>query len=103
MRADFPVFSPSRTPHETSREGVHGRAHEWTVGVHLSCFHLLCSLTNNDKSPVGMTDLKSKEFFGASVVFTAADFKFWRICLVNMSVGMVISEDSILTNFGPLT
>ena len=45
-RADFPVFSPSRTPHETSHEGVHGRAHEWTVGVHLSCFHLFCSLTN---------------------------------------------------------
>ena len=45
-RADFPVFSPSRTLHETSHEGVHGRAHEWTVGVHLSCFHLFCSLTN---------------------------------------------------------
>ena len=45
-RSDFPVFSPSRTPHETSREGVHGRAHEWTVGVHLSCFHLFFSLTN---------------------------------------------------------
>ena len=44
-RADFPVFSPSRTPHEASPEGVHGRAHEWTVGVHLSCFHLFCSLT----------------------------------------------------------
>ena len=43
-RADFPVFSPSRTPHETSHEDVHGRAHEWTVGVHLSCFHLFCSL-----------------------------------------------------------
>ena len=45
-RADFPVFSPSRTPHETSHEGAHGRAHQWTVGVHLSCFHLFCSLTN---------------------------------------------------------
>ena len=32
------------TPHETSHEGVHGRAHEWTVGVHLSCFHLFCSV-----------------------------------------------------------
>ena len=46
-RLDFLVFSPSRTPHEssyeTSHEGVHGRAHEWTVGVHLSCFHLFCS------------------------------------------------------------
>ena len=46
---DFPVFSPSRTPHEssheTSHEGVHGRPHEWTVGVHLSCFHRFCSLT----------------------------------------------------------
>ena len=46
-RADFLVFSPSRTPRETSHEGVHGRAHEWTVGVHLSCFHLFCSLTSN--------------------------------------------------------
>ena len=33
-------FSPSRTPHES----VQGRGHEWTVGVHLSCFHLFCSL-----------------------------------------------------------
>ena len=40
------LFSPSRTPHETSHEGVHGRAHEWMAGVHLSCFHLFCSLTN---------------------------------------------------------
>ena len=45
-RADFPVFSPARTPHESSHESVHRRAHEWTVGVHLSCFHLFCSLTN---------------------------------------------------------
>ena len=34
--------------------------------------------------------LKSqKDFFGALVIFTVADFKFWRICLVNISVGMV--------------
>ena len=50
-RDDFPVFSPSRTPHETSHEGVHGRAHEWTVGVHLSCFHLFCSLTKTPNRP----------------------------------------------------
>ena len=31
--------------HESSHEGVHRRAHEWTVGVHQSCFHLFCSLT----------------------------------------------------------
>ena len=55
MRVDFPIYSPSRTPHEssheTSHEGVHGRAHEWQVGVHLSCFHLLCSLTITDTEP----------------------------------------------------
>ena len=31
----------------------------------------------------------SKGFFGALVIFTVTDFKFWRICLVNISVGMV--------------
>ena len=36
-----------------------------------------------------MTDLKSKGFLGALVIFTVTDFKFWRICLVNISVGMV--------------
>ena len=29
-----------------------------------------------------MTDLKIKRFFGALVIFTDTDFKFWRICLV---------------------
>ena len=48
----------------------------------------LC-LLNNAKAPVGMTDLKIKRFFGPSVIFTVTDFKFWRICLVNISVGMV--------------
>ena len=48
----------------------------------------LC-LLNNAKAPVGMTDLKIKRNFGALVIFTVADFKFWRICLVNISVGMV--------------
>ena len=39
-RGRFPSFSALRgTPHETSHEGAHGRAHEWTVGVHLSSFH----------------------------------------------------------------
>ena len=31
-----------------------------------------------------------KNFLGALVIFTVTDFKFWRICLVNISVGMVI-------------
>ena len=40
---------------------------------------------------------KSKGFFGALVIFTVADFKFWPICLVNISVGMVpICEPSSL-------
>ena len=30
-----------------------------------------------------------KDFFGALVIFTVTDFKFWRTCLENMSVGMV--------------
>ena len=46
-------------------------------------------LLNNAKAPVGMTDLKSKGILGALVIFTVADFKFWRICLVNISAGMV--------------
>ena len=47
-RADFWVFRPSRTPHETSHEGVHERAYEWTVGVHLSCFHLFFDQKRTD-------------------------------------------------------
>ena len=31
---------------------------------------------------------KSKGVFGALVIFTVTDFKFWRICLVNITVGM---------------
>ena len=34
------------------------------------------------------------------VTFTVADFKFWGICLVNISVGMVIATGS--QNQGPL-
>ena len=49
-RVDFPLFSLSRTPHESSHvssakmstEGPTSR-----VRVHLSCFHLFCSLTRN--------------------------------------------------------
>ena len=48
-------------------------------------------LLNNAKAPVGMTDLKiKKEFLGALVLFTVTDFKFWRIRLVNISVGMAV-------------
>ena len=50
---------------------------------------VLVCLLNNAKSPVRMTDLKLKRIFGALVIFTVTDFKFWRICLVNISVGMV--------------
>ena len=46
-------------------------------------------LLNNAKSPVGMTDLEIKRTFGALAIFTVADFKFWRISLVNISVGMI--------------
>ena len=47
-------------------------------------------LLNNAKSPVGMTDLKIKWiFWGIGKFFTVTDFKFWRICLVNILVGMV--------------
>ena len=52
----------------------------------------LC-LLNNAKAPVGMTDLKIKWIFWALVIFTVADFKFWRICLVNISVGMSTSTE----------
>ena len=49
----------------------------------------LC-LLNNAKAPIGMTDLKIKRiFWGIGFFFTVADFKFSRICLVNVSVGMV--------------
>ena len=41
-----------------------------------------------------MTDLKIKGIFGAFVIFTVTDFKFWRISLVNISVGMVSTFDS---------
>ena len=40
-----------------------------------------------------MTDLKPKGFFGALVIFPGADFKLWRIRLVNISVGMVLEKE----------
>ena len=36
-----------------------------------------------------MDRLKNQKDFWALVIFTLTDFKFWRICLVNISVGMV--------------
>ena len=36
--------------------------------------------------------LKIKRILGALVVVTVADLKFWRICLVNIPVGMVEME-----------
>ena len=44
------------------------------------------------KSPVRMTDYKILGIFWMPVIFTVADFKFWGICLVNISVRMVISR-----------
>ena len=36
-----------------------------------------------------MTDLKIKRIFWSIGNFTVTDYKFWRICLVNISVGTV--------------
>ena len=44
---------------------------------------------HNAKFPVGVTDLKSKGIFGTLVIFTVAFFKFWRLCLVSILVGIV--------------
>ena len=50
----------------------------------------LC-LLNNAKAPVGMTDLNIERIFWGIGNFYRyrLDFKFLRICLVNISVGMV--------------
>ena len=70
-RADFPCFQPFKDSPQTSHEGVHRRAHEWTVGVHLSRFPLFCYLT----SIAGISGILS--FFGG---IRAALFWmiFWR-------------------------
>ena len=87
-----------RTPRDTPVP-LYTRTSPWPITlVNLPTRVPVC-LLNNAKSPIGMTDLIFKRIWGALAIPTVADFKFWRISLVNMSVGMVVAPSRAILRY----